>query len=95
MEKKDKLVFGLIAGMLAPVIGFFIYWQFNFKELALDVFAEKVSGNNSQAALVSLCLLANLPFFFYFLNKEMMRSARGVIAATFIYGAYIMYLKFF
>lgn len=95
MEKKDKLIFGIIAGLVAPVAGFFIYWQINFRSLELADFVQRVSGNSSRAALVSLCLLANLACFFFFLNRNMYRNARGVIAATFIYGAYIIYLKFF
>jgi hypothetical protein len=46
------------------------------------------------SGLISIGLLGNLAAFFAFYKMKLDVSARGVILATFLYGAIIIYLKF-
>lgn len=95
MERFDKFIAGFICGLIGPFLGLFIYWKLNFSIMTFEGFWDNVSTSSSLAALISLCLIANLIFFYLFLNREMIKATRGVIGATFVYGAIMIYIKFF
>lgn len=95
MLSYNRLWVGFIAGLIAPFIGLIIYWQISFGIMSFKSFWDNVSKPDTLAAIISLCLIANLSVFYLFLNKEMLRAVRGVIAATLCFGFYILYLKLF
>jgi hypothetical protein len=95
MSTYNKLWIGIIAGVIAPFIGLLIYWQISFGIMSFKSFWNNVSKPDTLAAVISLCLIANLAAFYLFLNKEMLRAVQGVIAATLCFGFYILYLKLF
>jgi hypothetical protein len=95
MFKEDKFITGFICGLLAPLLGFYIYFLALFRELGIDGFYHQLVSTNRLAAVISLSLLANLALFFIFDKYSRLRSQQGVIAATFLYGFYVVYLKVF
>ena len=94
MFSKDKFITGFIGGIIAPVVGFYLYYIALFRQMDLSGFYNTLVSNNTLAAAISLSLLANLALFFVFDKFGKLNGSRGVIAATFIYGFYIVYLKF-
>lgn len=93
--KKDNTILGLIIGLIAPLIGMLAFWKFQFGHTSLIGFYEVMVQSNNLPGLISIGLLANLPAFFIFYRMKLDVSARGVIAATFMYGLVIVVLKFF
>lgn len=98
-KKYDELKFGLLIGLFAPVIGFIIYgfswsmyWNRTFSYFFNDVF---LGLQNFQSSILSLSLLMNLLPFFIFIRSERYRSARGVLAAIFVYVPFVVYLRFY
>ncbi|OQY03984.1 MAG: hypothetical protein B6I20_03865 [Bacteroidetes bacterium 4572_117] len=84
---------GLIAGTGLPmfvILGFYFYR----KAESLAVFFDSISGANIISELVSLCVVPNLLLFFVFMWMNLLKSARGVIGATFIYAMIVLGLKF-
>jgi hypothetical protein len=92
--KKDSTVIGLTVGLIAPLIVMFIFWQINFGKLSFDDFSELMLRGEKLSGLISVGLLGNLAAFFGFYRSKLDVSARGVILATFLYGAVIVYIKF-
>ena len=91
----DSLKAGLVMGLLAPVLGFFVYgliyvtairphhdmaWFIN------DLF---LGTPQYRTQIVTLSLIADAFLFFWFDRRGMQKAMRGVIAAMLIYGLYI------
>lgn len=94
--KHDSLWLGLTIGIIAPVIGFLLYFfgQFSHKFLLNDFWSFIVKVK-LLSPIISLSLLLNLFAFFIFIWLKWDKAAKGVLIGTFFYGAVIMYLKFF
>lgn len=94
----DRLAVGIVAGLLAPVLGFFAYgllyvtgmhpehdlnWFVNDLFLATPQFRSKV---------LVLSLIADVPLFFWFDKRGWHQAMRGVIGAMLAYGVVIVIL---
>lgn len=95
MSQKQQFLAGFAGGLIAPLLGFYLYYLSLFRQMELADFFKGLQANNTLAAAISLSLLANLALFFILDRFGKLRTQQGVIAATFIYGFCIMYLKFF
>ncbi len=88
MEKFDKTIYGVIAGLILPIIGFFI--SYPIKKLPTTSFAEYVdyamSGDNQQDILI-FCLIPNM-FLFYFTNFRWntYNLTKGLVGVTLVLG---------
>lgn len=96
--RSDNMWIGVIGGLLAPIAGFFAYAgmyvttiqpQHDLSYFVNDLF---IGTKQYQAPVLSLALLANLALFFFFDRIGRPIAMRGVILATFIYGAAIVVL---
>jgi len=92
----DSFWMGFIIGIVAPIIGFLLYFlgQFSHKFLLSD-FWEFIVKVKLLSPLISLSLLLNLAVFFIFIWLQWDKAAKGILMGTFFYGAIIIYLKFF
>lgn len=94
----DNVRTGVIAGLIVPLIGLFLYSVFIVTvlrpELELGFFLRGmvfgIRGNI--APVLSLSLLADVVLFFAFDQRRMLKAMRGVIGAMFAYGAVIVLL---
>ena len=94
--KKDSVLLGLALGIVAPVIGFFIYFLTQFSsQYTLSGFLNIITHMRLLSPVISLSVITDLLVFFIFIWLRWDRSAKGVLAATFIYAGVITYLKFF
>jgi hypothetical protein len=92
---KDSVLTGALCGLLFPVLAFTIYSLIKFDDYnPLQVF-NRVLELKILAPIMSLALIINLAIFFLFIFLKFDQSARGVLLATFMYGAFIVYLKLF
>ena len=90
MVNKNSVITGIICGIIIPSIVFFLLHSFTFNRVTPEYL---FSSPGIVAKLLSLSLLGNLAAFFLFLKYDFELSARGVLFATFIYGAGIAVLK--
>src|SRR6478735_7778776 len=91
---KDSLLFGLIIGLVLPVIGVIIFYYSKFAAVDLMQFVDIATKHKVLSPMLSLCAILNLGTFYLFLNKNLYLTARGIILATIIYGVTIVVLKF-
>jgi hypothetical protein len=92
--KKNHFLTGFISGLLAPFIGFYIYYLISFRYMSLQSYVSRLVELGLEAGVLSLSLIANLIVFFYFIKGKADSSARGVIGATFLYGMLIVIIKY-
>lgn len=97
-KRFDKTWIGILIGLILPVFGFLIYgwywsWKFfrPFSYFVNDVF---IGTPTFRSSILSLSLLINLVPFFIFLRTDRYKSARGVIAAVFLYVPFVIYYRF-
>ena len=97
-KRFDNTWIGFLIGLILPVFGFLIYgwywsWKFfrPFSYFVNDVFIQTPTFRSS---IMSLSLLINLIPFFVFLRTDRYKSARGVIAAVFLYVPFVIYFRF-
>ncbi len=94
--KKDNLRLGLTLGLLGPILGLALIWQFKFNEMPFAEFLELFMSNNRLITSIgSLSLLANAVLFTIYINTERDETAKGIFISTVIYGIGILILKIF
>lgn len=91
----NKVWIGLIAGLIAPSIALWIYYFINYRHMNAERFVNYLKLGDTYTPLISMCVLANLAIFYPFIWKEMWNGAKGVLGATFIWAALVVFLKFF
>jgi hypothetical protein len=94
MIRKNHFLTGFISGLLAPLIGFYIYYLISFRYMGFRSYISRLTEFGLASGVISLSLIANLIVFFYFIRAKTDRSAQGVIGATFLYGMLIVILKY-
>lgn len=94
--KKDNLRLGLTLGLLGPILGLALIWEFKFNEMPFAEFLELFMSNNRLITSIgSLSLLANAVLFTIYINTERDETAKGIFISTVIYGIGILILKIF
>jgi hypothetical protein len=82
MKKRD-LFFGFIIGILAAILGAFIFLKF-FTEYNLFLDFKQLSSNDILGKVMALGAVLNIVAFFTLLKLKKDLMARGVILATII-----------
>jgi hypothetical protein len=81
--KKDDLKFGVIIGLLGPLIGFFGYYFWKFSMYSMSDFLVALRQNKPLVtALTITCLLVNIGLFTLFINLRKDQTARGIFVVT-------------
>jgi len=93
-KKYDSRLLGAIAGLILPIIFIFLSYLYQNKT-TLDLFWNQLLSVNIISRVVSLCVIPNLLLFFIFMWKNKLKSAYGVIGATFIYAFIVLILTTF
>jgi hypothetical protein len=97
MLNKDNLKWGIIIGLIAPLIAVFIYYavtlsnQINFQEFIYYLRTNK----SLLTGVSSVCLIANAIFFTVYINRKLDQTAKGIFISTLIYGTLVVLIKLF
>ncbi len=96
MLQKDNLVFGLILGFLAPVIGFVAYYFIKFRLFKFREFVEVLMMQKSLiSGIISISLLADAILFTIYINKQKDKTSAGIFIATCTYAIVALVFKWF
>jgi hypothetical protein len=92
---QDNFKYGLILGLLAPVVGFLSYKTSVASPLTLKETFQWLKFNPHQITVfISVSLVANAVLFTIFINGHRDRTAKGIFVVTLIYAAIAMAFKF-
>lgn len=92
-NRYDKILTGLIIGIVLPIIIFLITYEVKYSEMDFAVFLKSMWEMKIFMKLLSLCVFPNLGFFFLFYRNKFDMAARGIIMATFIYAFAVLIAK--
>lgn len=90
----NKLWIGAIIGVLAPIATLLIVFRSNFKTLTIFEFLDQLERMGVYTKMLSMCVIPNLLFFFVFIWRNYLASAKGVVFATFFYAAIVILLTY-
>jgi len=96
--KKDNLVFGLIIGTIAPILGVVLFKMykfgiFSYKEVLQWMYTEP--GHKTLSVALTLSLLLNALFFTIYINTSRDKTATGIFISTVLYGIVVLLIKTF
>lgn len=91
----NSFLFGLLLGTIFPILAFALIYIFWFYDtMPFDAFLNYLWVRSSVfSGVISISLIINLPVFFWNIWSHRYETARGVIFATMLFGAFIIYLK--
>ena len=93
-SKFDQMWIGCIAGIIMPIIGFFIFYVYNQSWFhTLHNYFEFIAKSKQYSQMISICAVPNLLAFFGFLQFDLLKSARGVMLSTLIMALTVIALK--
>ena len=97
MKSNLKLIYGLLIGVFSPILFIPVllaiiaevqYFEFTY------LWDQFLNLHIIRSKYLSLCLLSNLAWFYFFLNKQNYQIARGIIGGTLFYIPYILYVNY-
>ncbi|MEJ6686601.1 MAG: hypothetical protein QNK70_04920 [Crocinitomicaceae bacterium] len=92
-----ELLFGTLIGILTPILflPILIYFLSLSKGLNFEVIWSQISSHNiNTSKYLSLAMIVNLLWFYFFLNREKYHYTRGIILGMLCFGPYMIYIYF-
>ncbi|RLD30858.1 MAG: hypothetical protein DRI73_09815 [Bacteroidetes bacterium] len=83
--KWNKIAFGLVPGMIAPIVTYFLIYLNLSGERNMVEYFNFLSSTHVLTKFLSLSVVPNLLLFFIFIWIDLLKTARGVLGATMIY----------
>jgi len=93
-----QLLIGTLIGILTPILFLpvLIFFLSLSKGIDFEVIWSQISNNNMNTSkYLSLAMIVNLLWFYYFLNKEQYHLTRGIILGMICFAPYMVYIYFF
>tara|TARA_B100000524_G_scaffold298035_1_gene172546 strand:- start:4095 stop:4400 length:306 start_codon:yes stop_codon:yes gene_type:complete len=93
-----QLLLGTLIGILTPILFLpvLIFFLSLSKGIDFEVIWSQISNNNMNTSkYLSLAMIINLLWFYYFLNKEQYHLTRGIIMGMICFAPYMVYIYFF
>ena len=93
--KPDKIYIGLLSGIVLPLVVFYIYFALRHGDVDFSFYITMLHRYGLLFKVMSLCVLADLPLFYIFIQLKFWRSARGVVMACFLFAFIVAGYKIF
>jgi|SRR4029453_3514135 hypothetical protein len=94
--KKDNLKFGLVLGLLGPIVGLAVVYLVSYRAFTFGDFLNAfITDTKRITSIGALSLLANAVLFTIYINTHRDNTAKGIFLTTVIYGIGILVLKIF
>lgn len=92
-EKYDKVVTGLISGLIFPfIVGIAIY-LFSSGHQTLHSYLVRIADSNIVTHSITLCVFPNILIFIMYNRFDMLRATRGVLAMTIVWAVIVFGVK--
>jgi len=91
INKFDQIYFGTLLGLIIPLMLFLGFYMIKKENQSVMEFINSASIKFLMTKIISICTLPNLGIFYFFINKEMYKSGKGVILAVFIIVFWVLY----
>ena len=93
-EKFDKVLTGVISGLLFPFIVGMIVYAFSSGHQSIHSYLVRIADSNIITHSITLCVFSNIIIFMIFNQFDMLRATRGVLAMTIVWAVIVFGVKF-
>lgn len=93
-EKYDKVVTGLISGVVLPFVVGIIIFLFTHGHKTLSLYLSEIALSNIITHAITLCVFPNVVIFLIFNRFDMLRASKGVLAITIAWALIVFGVKF-
>jgi hypothetical protein len=93
-EKFDKVLTGVISGLVFPFIVGLIIYAFSSGQQSIHSYLVRIADSNIITHSISLCVFPNILIFMLFNRFDMLRATRGVLAITIVWAVIVFGVKF-
>jgi len=93
-EKYDRLITGLISGLIFPFIVGMIIFIFSSGEMSLGSYLLRLKETQIITHSITLCVFPNIFVFLLFNRFDMLRAVRGTLAITIVWAIIVFAVKF-
>ncbi|MFA6126029.1 MAG: hypothetical protein WC699_01885 [Bacteroidales bacterium] len=93
-EKFNNIWIGAAAGIILPLIALTCYYFARYSDLSLINFIKVYQNLGILTHIISLAVLPDLLLFFLFIRMNYLKSARGVLLATFLFTFVVLCIRF-
>lgn len=94
-ERYNKVITGVISGILMPVIAFLIFFLFTRNGLPMVQYLERVAETGKTTEVMSVAVFSNILIFLLFNRFDMLQASKGVLGITFIWAFIVFGIKLF
>jgi hypothetical protein len=91
--KFNTLAAGIIAGIILPVIVYFLLYFSKLQDVSETIFSHHQVISNIIPVIISHCILPNLLLFLAFNGLNMLQAAKGVLGTTVVMTVIIFAIK--
>ncbi|MDZ7739430.1 MAG: hypothetical protein U5K32_10290 [Bacteroidales bacterium] len=91
----DRFITGFLAGLLLPLVVFFVVYLFTGDGMSLKEYTERILSRNILSHTISLCVFPNIVIFLIFNRSDRLISARGVLGVTILWAIAVFAVKLF
>jgi hypothetical protein len=91
----NKISYGVIIGLLCPVLFFILNYIFRFKQYNFSDYMRFLIESKKLINVISLVIFPNIIPFMLFINSNRYSSGRGVLTSTVILGILVFIFYFF
>ena len=92
-----QFLIGLLIGICSPLVflPIMLYFMSVYDGYEFSVLWNQIMGNSMNSSkYLSLALISNLFWFYFFLNREKYYQTRGVIMGMICFAPYMIYIYF-
>jgi hypothetical protein len=93
-EKYDKILTGVVAGLILPFIVGLIIYSFSAGHQSIHSYLDRIANSNIITHAITLCVFPNIFIFLIFNRFDMLRASRGVLTITIIWAIIVFGFKF-
>ncbi len=93
-EKYDKLITGIVSGLVLPLIIAFFVFLFAKGNPGLNEWLNKIANAGVRTHIITLCVFPNVLIFLLFNHFDMLRASRGVLGVTIFWAVVVFAVKF-
>ncbi|MBY0535954.1 MAG: hypothetical protein K2P88_08900 [Chitinophagaceae bacterium] len=95
MFKKDDFKFGVLLGILAPLLSLVAYYFIRFKAYPVRDVLHMIANNPPMVtAIVIPCLVLNIALFTYYVNTHRDKTMKGIFLVTLVFAIVALILKY-
>jgi hypothetical protein len=94
VEKYDRLMVGVIAGFILPVLTCLVFYLFSTGNRSIAGYFQRIVKADILTHIISLAVFPNLFLFLIFNRLDMLKATRGVLGITIFWAATVFAIKF-